>query len=144
MKNKKTSFVLNITITGNTASLFLKGDTGKVVAELKWKDRKNLSEKLLVKIDLLLKKEKLSLDDISKVDFFCDSPYLKNKRKNTAVNSKNKKSKEKCGFTAWQVGEITAKTLNFYCGNLLISLNYETILSPFNKGRPREICFSSL
>jgi hypothetical protein len=65
-------FRLKIKITGNIIS--------------------DLSEKLLMKIDLLLKKKKVSLDDISKFNFI---------------------SSGKCGFTARQTGEITAKVLNF-------------------------------
>ncbi len=112
--NKKPSFVLKITIIGNAVSLFLVGNRKKIIAESKWKANRNLSERLLEKADLLLKKKKLSLNDISKVDFFCDSPYYKNNRRNIkTANDGNKKPKKTCGFTAWQTGEIAAKVLNF-------------------------------
>jgi tRNA A37 threonylcarbamoyladenosine modification protein TsaB len=85
-------FRLKIKITGNTINLFLIDNKKKVVAESKWVDNKDLSEKILTKIDLLLKRKKVSLSDISKFDFT---------------------SSGKCGFTAEQVGEITVKVLNF-------------------------------
>ncbi len=85
-------FILKIKITGNTINLFLVDNKKKVVARSEWTDNRDLSEKLLGKIDLLLKKKKISLNDISRFDFT---------------------SSEKCGFTARQIGEITAKVLNF-------------------------------
>lgn len=113
--NKKSRLVLKITIIGNTASLFLINNGKKIIAESKWEDNKDLSERLLEKVDFLLKKKKLSLSDISKVDFFCDFPYYKSKRKNIKIaNVANKKPKKTCGFTAWQTGEITTKVLNFF------------------------------
>ncbi|MCK5724183.1 MAG: hypothetical protein KAI84_16750 [Gammaproteobacteria bacterium] len=83
---------MKIKITGNTINLFLVDNKKKVVARSEWTDNRDLSEKLLGKIDLLLKKKKISLNDISRFDFT---------------------SSEKCGFTARQIGEITAKVLNF-------------------------------
>ena len=59
--------------------------------KLEWSDQRDLSEKLLKKIDLLLKKNNLTIDNISKVNF----------------------SGKKYGFMAGQVGKITAKVLNF-------------------------------
>jgi tRNA A37 threonylcarbamoyladenosine modification protein TsaB len=85
-------FILKIKITGNTINLSLADSKKKIVAKSEWDDNKDLSEKLLMKIDLLLKKKKVSLNDISKFDFT---------------------SSGKCGFTAQQIGEITVKVLNF-------------------------------
>ena len=85
-------FRLKIKITGNKISLLLIENKKKNIAESKWIDNRDLSEKLLMKIDLLLKKKKVSLDDISKFNFI---------------------SSGKCGFTARQIGEITVKVLNF-------------------------------
>ena len=84
-------FILKIKIIENRASLFLIDNKKKNVAKSEWTDNRDLSEKLLRKIDLLLKKKKISLNDISKFDFT---------------------SSEKCGFTVRQIGEITAKVLN--------------------------------
>ena len=84
-------FILKIEIIENKISLFLRDDKKKNIAKSEWIDKRDLSEKLLRKIDLLLKKKKISLNDISKFDFA---------------------SSGKCGFTARQIGEITAKVLN--------------------------------
>ena len=84
-------FILKIKIIENKISLFLIDNNKKIIAESEWVDKRDLSEKLLRKIDLLLKKKKISLNNISKFDFF---------------------SSGKCGFTTQQIGEITAKVLN--------------------------------
>ncbi len=89
-KNIKKNILL-IKIIGDQVTLFLLDNEDKKTAELKWKDRRDLSEKLLVKIDQLLKKNKLSLSDISKINF---------------------KSRD-CGFMAGQIGKITAEVLSF-------------------------------
>jgi len=112
---------LKIEIKGSTVNLFLTKRIKRkreIIDALEWKDRKNLSEKLLRKIDLLLKKNNLDINNISKTVFYCDSPYFLGKTKNknwTALEQKN--SRRKCGFTAWQIGEITSKTLNFVLRN---------------------------
>ncbi|MBU4347692.1 hypothetical protein KKF23_04040 [Patescibacteria group bacterium] len=104
---------LKIEIIGNRASVFLLGGKNNIIAESNWIDERDLSEKLLSKIDSLLKKNNLSIKNISKVDFNCDSPYFgKNKKINL---EENLSSKNKCGFTSWQTGEITAKILNLAC-----------------------------
>ncbi len=91
--------------------MFLLGKKGDIISKLVWIDKRNLSEKLLKKIDLLLKKNKLSIKDISRVDFKCDSPYFEKNKKIDLEETMS--SKNKCGFTSWQIGEITAKVLNF-------------------------------
>ena len=90
--------------------MFLLNKKRNIISKSTWIDKRNLSERLLKKIDLLLEKNKLSVKDISRVDFECDSPYFEKSKKidlEEAVSSKNK-----CGFTSWQIGEITAKVLN--------------------------------
>jgi len=82
---------LKIEIIDNKVSVLLL-DRRDIISKLTWIDNRDLSEKLLRKIDLLLKKKRISLDDVSKFDFT---------------------SSGKCGFTARQIGEITAKVLNF-------------------------------
>ena len=77
--------ILNIKIINSQVTLSL--DNQKKIS---WRDNRDLSEKLLVKIDQLLKKNKSDLADISKVNF----------------------KGENCGFMAEQVGGITAKVLN--------------------------------
>lgn len=85
-------FVLKIKIVENEISLFLVDNKKRNVAKSEWTDKRDLSEKLLRKIDLLLKKNNASLSNISKFDFT---------------------SHGKCGFTTQQIGEITARVLNF-------------------------------
>ncbi len=84
-------FILKIKIIEDKISLFLIDNKKKIIAESEWVDKRDLSEKLLRKIDLLLKKKKVSLSNISKFDF---------------------SSSGKCGFTTQQIGEITAKVLS--------------------------------
>lgn len=102
---------LKIEIIGNKAIIFLLDEKRNIISKLAWVDKRNLSEKLLKKINLLLEKNKLSIKDIKKVDFECDSPYFE---KNKKIDlEKDISSKNKCGFTSWQIGEITVKVLNF-------------------------------
>ena len=101
---------LKIEIIGNRMSVFLLDKKEIIISKSTWIDNRDLSEKLLKKIDLLLRKNKLVIKDIKKVDFECDSPYFE---KNKKIDFKDiVSSKNKCGFTAWQTGEITAKVLN--------------------------------
>jgi len=105
------NYKIKIEIISNKASVFLLDKKGNIVSKLTWIDKRNLSERLLKKIDLLLEKNKLSIKDIEKIDFECDSPYFK---KNKKINLEEiVSSKNKCGFTSWQIGEITTKVLNF-------------------------------
>jgi len=102
---------IKIEVKGNKASIFLLGEKNNIIAESNWIDERDLSKKLLRKIDLLLKKNNLSIKDISKVDFNCDSPYFG--KNNKAIKEESLSSKSRCGFTSWQIGEITAKVFNF-------------------------------
>ena len=83
---------LKIEIVDNKISLFLLDKNKNIISKTAWTDDRDLSEKLLRKIDLLLRKNKLAIHNISKFDFV---------------------SSGKCGFTARQIGEITVKILNF-------------------------------
>ncbi len=76
---------LNIKIINDQAILSLDNQE-----KISWRDNRDLSEKLLVKIDQLLKRNKIDLSGISKVNF----------------------KGENCGFMAEQVGKITAEVLN--------------------------------
>ena len=114
MKMKNIKLKLKIEIIGNKASVFLLDGKRNIISKSAWIDKRDLSEKLLKKIDLLLRKNKLTIKDIEKVDFNCDSPYFE---KNKKIDlGENISSKNKCGFTAWQTGEIMAKILNFSAG----------------------------
>ena len=79
--------ILNIKIINNQVTLSL--DNQKKIS---WRDNRDLSEKLLVKIDCLLKKNKLSVADVSKINF----------------------KGENCGFMAEQVGKITVDVLSHF------------------------------
>lgn len=104
-------YKLKIEIIGNRASLLLLSKKG-IKDDLRWVDNRDLAEKILEKTETLFLKNRISLKDISKVVFGCDSPYFK-KKKSLALKLEAESSKGKCGFTSWQVGEITARTLNY-------------------------------
>ncbi|MCK5490780.1 MAG: hypothetical protein KAI67_02970 [Candidatus Pacebacteria bacterium] len=104
-------YKLKILIIGNLVSLFLFDRKGNEISKNTWTDKRDLSEKILVKIDLMLAKNNLAISNIVDFDFDCDSPYF-NKSKKIELNE-NLSSENKCGFMAWQVGEISAKILSF-------------------------------
>ncbi len=90
-------YSLSIKIINNEVILSISDSEKRSKAEfkkLRWNDRRDLSEKLLKKIDLLLKKNNLTIGNISKVNF----------------------SGKEYGFMAGQVGKITTKVLNFGLG----------------------------
>ncbi|MFA6096174.1 MAG: hypothetical protein WC788_00935 [Candidatus Paceibacterota bacterium] len=106
-------YKLKIEVIGVKASLFLLAKKGNAVDELSWIDSRDLAEKILENIEALFVKNHISIKNISEVVFDCDSPYYK-KKKSASFGLENENSKGKCGFTSWQIGEMTAKTLN-YC-----------------------------
>ena len=83
-------YLLNIKIINNNVVLSV-SDTEVRFKKLKWDNQRDLSEKLLKKIDLLLGKNDLTINDISKINF----------------------SGKECGFMTEQIGKITANVLNF-------------------------------
>ncbi len=101
---------LKINIICDQVSLILKDKRGNDISKSFWTDKRDLSEKILVKIDKLLKNNNIPFSSLYRVDFSCDSPYFQ-KSKKISLN-KNISSKNKCGFMAWQIGQITAKTMN--------------------------------
>ena len=90
-------YLLNIKIINNKVVLSISG-TKVEFKKLEWNNQRDLSEKLLKKIDLLLGKNNLTISDISKINF----------------------SSKECGFMTEQIGKITANVLNF-------GLNLKTI-----------------
>jgi hypothetical protein len=105
-------FKLKIEVFGDKVSLFLADREGRIISKSRWIDNRNLSEKLLVKIDSLLKRNGLTIDNILKVDFSCNSPYFSNFKNGNEIKLENVSSKNRCGFTSWQIGETTAKILS--------------------------------
>lgn len=106
---KTMKYKLKIEVIGARASLML-FDKKELKDSSSWTDDRDLAEKILGKIEALIIKNRISLKDISKVVFDCDSPYFKKEK----LGLEAMDSKGRCGFTSWQIGEITAKTLN-YC-----------------------------
>ncbi|MDF1498787.1 MAG: hypothetical protein P1P85_05570 [Patescibacteria group bacterium] len=104
------TYKLQISIFGSEVNLILKDKKGNIVSKISWTDKRDLSEKIIIQIDKLFKKNNIFFSNIYKVDFDCDSPYYKKSKKMSLFE--NVSSKNKCGFTSWQIGEITAKTLN--------------------------------
>ena len=85
--------LLNIKIINNKVVLSISDNNKKTETKFKkleWDNRRDLSEKLLGRIDLLLRKNNLTANDISKINF----------------------SGKECGFITEQVGKITANILN--------------------------------
>ncbi|MFZ2969861.1 MAG: hypothetical protein WA063_01820 [Minisyncoccia bacterium] len=108
-------YKIKIEIIGRAASLFLLDGKGHIIERSSWIDNRDLAEKILIRFDRLLTKNNLSFSDIDSIRFDCDSPYFKKSRKRKSGESglENENSKGKCGFTSWQIGEITAKILNY-------------------------------
>jgi len=104
------TYKLQISIFGNKVNLILKDKKRKIVSKISWIDKRDLTEKIIIQIDKIFKKNNISFSNIYKVNFDCDSPYYK---KEKISLFENVSSKNKCGFTSWQIGEITAKVLNF-------------------------------
>ncbi|MBD3245180.1 MAG: hypothetical protein GF335_04265 [Candidatus Moranbacteria bacterium] len=64
---------LKITIKNQQISLFLtKAQKNEIVAKHNWRDKKDLSTRLLAEIDRLLKKYDLKPTDLKKVEYFCN------------------------------------------------------------------------
>ncbi|MBW6440726.1 hypothetical protein K0B03_01685 [Patescibacteria group bacterium] len=105
------TYKLKINIIADQVSLMLYDKREVEVSKIVWIDQRDLSEKILVKIDKILKKNNITFSNLSGVEFDCDSPYFNRKEKKMSLDE-NLSSKNKCGFMAWQIGDITAKTMN--------------------------------
>lgn len=85
-------YFLDIKITNDQTLLLLSDSIVKTkIKKTRWNNQRDLSEKLLKKIDYLLKKNNLSKNNIAKVNF----------------------EGQECGFMTEQTGKITAEILNF-------------------------------
>lgn len=103
---------IKIQIKGVQAELFLR-DSGEELGKMKWEDKRDMSSKLFQKMDALLRKCDISLRQVKKISFDCDSPYFARKEKWQDLRLENLDGTGKCGFTAWQTGEIIAKVVDF-------------------------------
>ncbi len=104
---------IKIEIIGKKVSLYLLDEIYRIIDIIIWEDKRDLSEKLLKKLDLILEKNRVLFEKVKKFDFYCDSPYFGKEKGREIFNIEELNSKGKCGFTSWQIGEITAKFLNF-------------------------------
>lgn len=108
------NFEIRVNIIGDWVELTLvEYKTGNVVSTLRWQDKRDLSDKLLSNIANLLKKKGLTLNNITEIVFSCDSPYFSFEDRLVETEIMSEDSSKRCGFTAWQTGEIIAKTLNY-------------------------------
>ena len=108
------AFEIKIEIKGTEASAsLLDVISGKEVARSAWKDERNLSSEFFKRMNIILRKAKITLRDVEKVSFDCDSPYFGKKQKWEDMQMEKIDSTGKCGFTTWQTGGIIAETMNF-------------------------------
>lgn len=85
----------------------------RMVAVARWEDRRDLSQKFFQKLEDLLVKNDLSVRDIGGMEFSCDSPYFARRGKWQEMRLEELDGTGKCGFTAWQTGEMIMKAMNF-------------------------------
>lgn len=105
---------IKISIYGNRAQLRLvEAGSDKTLGKAEWEDKRDLSQKLFQKIESLLQKRNLSVSDIRKFSFNCDSPYFSGGKRRRELKMEDFDSSGRCGFTAWQTGEIIVRTINF-------------------------------
>ena len=103
---------IKIQIKGAQAELSL-CDSGEELGKMKWEENRDLSSKLFQKLDALLRKCGITFQQVQKISFDCDSPYFARKEKWEDMQLENIDGTGKCGFTAWQTGEIIAKVMSF-------------------------------
>jgi hypothetical protein len=105
---------VKIKVQGNRAELSLYNlSADKELSKTLWEDKRDLSAQLFAKMDALLHKEKTTLKQVGKISFDCDSPYFARKEKWQELHLENFDGTGKCGFTAWQTGEVIARVINF-------------------------------
>mgnify|MGYP000872134733 CR=1 FL=1 len=105
---------IRISITGNRAEMRLVGDDGlRVLGKSAWEDNRDLSSKIFLKMDALLSRSGVSFGKVRRVSFSCDSPYFSRKGRWQDMRLEDIDGTGRCGFTAWQTGEIVAEVMNF-------------------------------
>lgn len=105
---------INLEIVGRQVRLRLEdGRDRSTVAEAKWDDERDLSQQFFRKLESLFRKSNLAMRDVEKMEFSCDSPYFARKTKWQEMKLEDLDGTGKCGFTAWQTGEIISTAVNF-------------------------------
>jgi hypothetical protein len=106
--------ILRIEIKGNQARMDLweEGAQG-LLASAAWEDRRDLSRQLFARMETLLRRGRMSLEQVERVEFSCDSPYFPRRGKWQELQLEHLDGSGRCGFTAWQTGEIIAAVMNF-------------------------------
>ena len=105
---------VEMSVEGNRARLRLvEIGSGRLLARTEWEDRRDLADRYFRKLDSLLAKSGLGKGDIAGTTFDCDSPYFDKARATAELRMEQIDSTGKCGFTAWQTGEIISKVMNF-------------------------------
>lgn len=105
---------VRINIEGQKVSLTLFDiEDSKNIRKTKWVDRRSLSSELPLRLETALRKSGLAMSDVKNFDFVCDSPYFDKNRKDGIIRLEEMDSSGKCGFTAWQTGEIFTDVMNF-------------------------------
>ena len=82
---------LELHLTKDKATLYLK-DGRKIIDKVEWLENNNLSQKLLLEIDKIIRKNKLKKEDIKKIEVKSDIPV---------------------GYTTTRIAQTVAKTYNF-------------------------------
>ena len=82
---------LELYLTKNKAALYLK-DGNKILDKTQWLENNNLSQRLLLEIDKIIRKNKLKKKDIEKIEVKSDIPV---------------------GYTTTRIAQTIAKTYNF-------------------------------
>lgn len=109
---KSGGFEVRLKIKGNVAELILlNSKEPDKLAYSSWIDKRDLSRQFFLRLEKLLAKQGILASEIGKVKFYCDSPYFLRKEKNLEIVELD--SIGKCGFTAWQTGEIISRVMNF-------------------------------
>jgi tRNA A37 threonylcarbamoyladenosine modification protein TsaB len=85
------NMILELHLTKNKATLYLK-DGKNILDKTSWVENNNLSQKLLLEIDKIIRKNKLKKKDIKKMEVKSDIPV---------------------GYTTTRIARTVAKTYNF-------------------------------
>jgi hypothetical protein len=83
------------------------------LAQTKWQDARDLADKFFSHTEALLRKLHLPLEKVADFRFNCDSPYFAPEVKGRPLQLEDFDSTGRCGFTAWQTGEILMQMLGF-------------------------------